>query len=240
MTNTSTYSLILLVLLLFGACKKDDQSIDLTLKLSYGDTPLVMLDEYVFPSGELIKFTRFSFFISDVAASIDGKSSELVEVDFIDLSSSHSSLDNSAVGYTYTLKDIQDGTIESIDLTLGVNSILNKNVPSDFEGQHPLAKPGEYWIAWDSFIFLKIEGIADLDGDGETETNVALHVGSDQVARQVSIPGSDADSYDVNIDLMSIFKTENTTFDIQNNPQIHSLSQIEHANFLMDNFSKAF
>lgn len=233
-------SLILLVLVVFSSCKKDTQNVDLTFKLLYDGDPMVMLDEYTFPSGELIKFTRFSFYISDLAVAVKGTSTEIRDVEFLNLTASHSSLENAREGYTYTLEKIPEGSIDFLDLTLGVSSRLNENVPADYEGLHPLAKPGEYWIAWDSFIFLKIEGIADLDGDGETETNVALHVGSDQVARQVRISSPASNTIDVAIDLESIFSNGNTIFDIQNNPQIHSLSQIDQANFLMDNFSNQF
>lgn len=232
--------MIVLPLLILGACKKDTQSVNLTFKLSYDNEPLVMLNEYTFPTGETIKFTRFSFYISDVNATTDGKASAIEDVNFLNLTASHSSLEDAQAGYVYTLEDVPAGNIESIDLLLGVNPQLNQQVPSDFEGQHPLAKPGEYWIAWDSFIFFKIEGIVDLDGDGDTETNIALHIGSNQAARQVDIPIVGKSAIDINIDLMSIFKSDAVTFDLQNNPQIHSLSQIDLANFLMDNFSKEF
>ncbi len=225
---------------MLGACKKQTQSIDLTFKLTYENEPLVMLNEYTFPTGETIKFTRFSFYVSDVNATTDGQSSEIEDVNFLNLTASHSTLDDAQLGYTYTLDEIPAGDIESIDLTLGVNPQFNQQVPSDFTGDHPLAKPGEYWIAWDSFIFFKIEGIVDLDGDGETETNVALHIGSDQAAREISISVTEENAVDITIDVMSIFNNGSTTFDLQNNPQIHSLSQIDLANFLMDNFSKAF
>ena len=231
---------MLLPLFMLGACKKQTQSIDLTFKLTYENEPLVMLNEYTFPTGETIKFTRFSFYVSDVNATTDGQSSEIEDVNFLNLTASHSTLDDAQLGYTYTLDEIPAGDIESIDLTLGVNPQLNQQVPSDFTGDHPLAKPGEYWIAWDSFIFFKIEGIVDLDGDGETETNVALHIGSDQAAREISISVTEENAVDITIDVMSIFNNGSTTFDLQNNPQIHSLSQIDLANFLMDNFSKAF
>jgi len=146
-----------MLLLSLIACKKGNQSVDLVFKLSYGDAPLVMLDDYVFPSGELIKFTRFSFYVSDLSVTTDGTSIDMVDVDFINLTESHSSPEASSLGYMYSIEEIPAGRLETMDMILGVNSELNKKVPADYDAQHPLAKPGEYWIAWDSYIFMKIE-----------------------------------------------------------------------------------
>jgi len=220
------------------SCGDDERDISLNFKLEFDNEPLVMLDEYTFPSGELIKFTRFSFYISDLTVTSGMISSEVRDVDLINLTSSHSSLAAAKEGLSYQIKDVPDDPESSISLLLGVAADLNKNVPSDFTGDHPLANSGEYWIAWDSYIFFKIEGIVDLDGDGETETNVALHIGSDEASRTAKIAVGDQDNIDINIDVNAIFQDGDDIFNIHENPQIHSLNQIDQANFLMDNFSK--
>lgn len=220
------------------SCGDDTRDLDLNFKLTYEGEPLVMLDEYTFPSGELIKFTRFSFYISNLSSSLGSMSTEIKDVDLINLTASHSNLASALEGLTYQIKDIKEESGQSIDLLLGVDAELNKSIPSNFTGNHPLANSGEYWIAWDSYIFFKIEGIVDLDGDGITETNVALHIGSDQASREVSVPLTSNDNIDLIIDVNEIFQNETSIFNIVDNPQIHSLSQIDQANFLMDNFSK--
>jgi len=220
------------------SCGDDTRDLDLNFKLTYEGEPLVMLDEYTFPSGELIKFTRFSFYISNLSSSLGSMSTEIKDVDLINLTASHSNLASAQEGLTYQIKDIKEESGQSIDLLLGVDAELNKSIPSNFTGNHPLANSGEYWIAWDSYIFFKIEGIVDLDGDGITETNVALHIGSDQASREVSVPLTSNDNIDLIIDVNEIFQNETSIFNIVDNPQIHSLSQIDQANFLMDNFSK--
>lgn len=232
------FSVILICIIGLTSCGDDTKDISLNFKLSYQDSPLVMLEEYTFPSGELIKFTRFSFYISNLAVTSDNLSSEKTDVDLINLTSSHSSVEGAQKGFSYQISDVPDKAGQTIDMLLGVSSELNKSVPSDYTGDHPLANSGEYWIAWDSYIFFKIEGIVDLDGDGETETNVALHIGSDEASRQVSLAIDDSNIIDINIDVNSIFQNGSTVFNIVETPQIHSLSQIDQANFLMDNFLK--
>lgn len=236
--NLKFIACLFIITALMSSCSGDTKDISLNFKLQYEDQPLVMLEEYTFPSGQTIKFTRFSFYISNLSVRSDNLSSEKIDVDLINLTSSHSSLQGAQEGLSYRIEDIPDKADQSLDILLGVSEDLNTSVPSDFVGDHPLANSGEYWIAWDSYIFFKIEGIVDLDGDGETETNVALHIGSNEASRQVSLDIDNSNSIDINIDVNSIFQDGSTIFNIEENPQIHSLSQIDQANFLMDNFSK--
>ena len=99
-------------------------------------------------------------------------------------------------------------------------------MPADHPSGNPLANSGEYWLAWNSYIFFKIEGYIDLDGDDEPETGVALHLGSDEVMRAFDLQNNTGtNDVMIQIDLNKIFGT-NPVYDIVANPQIHSLSQL--------------
>ena len=218
-----------------------DDTMDVTFKftLSYGEEPLVMLEEYEYPSGETLKFTRLSFYVSELEGiSNSGTSTLLKDIDLINLSSSHATIEGADEGLTYTIKDIPSEEFESYAFLLGVASDLNSKAPADYASDHPLANSGEYWIAWDSYIFLKIEGIMDTDGDGEFETNVALHIGSDEASRQIRMSSVDPSNEQINIDVKSIFESNGTLYDLQENPQIHSLFQLDQASFLVENLAQ--
>jgi hypothetical protein len=218
-----------------------DDTMDVTFKftLSYGEEPLVMLEEYEYPSGETLKFTRLSFYVSELEGiSNSGTSTLLKDIDLINLSSSHATIEGADEGLTYTIKDIPSEEFESYAFLLGVASDLNSKVPADYASDHPLANSGEYWIAWDSYIFLKIEGIMDTDGDSEFETNVALHIGSDEASRQIRMSSVDPSNEQINIDVKSIFESNGTLYDLQENPQIHSLFQLDQASFLVENLAQ--
>jgi len=223
--------------LLISSCGEDTSDLDVFFKLEYGDTPLVMLDEYEYPGGQTIKFTRFSFYLSDISVS-DGSESQLIkDVDFLNLTNSHSRPELASTGYRLNLEDISIKDPTDVSFNIGVDPDLNATIPADYSGDHPLAKPGEYWIGWSSYIFFKIEGIMDTTGDGDTDTNIALHIGSDAMLRPVRIDMSESsEEIDININVKEIFENANGLYDITMDPQIHSLHQESQAEFLINNF----
>ena len=238
-TRSVCKAFLFVLIAFFASCGDDSQDVTLNFALNYGGEPLVMLDEYDYPSGESIKFTRVSFYISDLRANTVSNNSVLLEdIDLINLSTSHSTREGAEEGFSFTVNDAVAEDVESYSFLLGVNPELNSSVPADFSSGHPLANSGEYWIAWDSFIFFKIEGILDTDNDGDFETNIALHVGSDAASREISFRSSDSSNESIDIDVRSIFESDGTVYNIQENPQIHSLFQLDKANFLIQNLAK--
>lgn len=229
--------IVIIIGLLISSCGDDTSDVDVFFKLEYGDKPLVMLDEYEYPGGQKIKFTRFSFYASELSVSNESESQEISDVDFLNLSNSHSRPELATTGYRLNLKDITIKDPTEISFNIGVAPSLNATIPSDYSGDHPLAKPGEYWIGWGSFIFFKIEGIMDTTGDGETDTNIALHIGSDAMLRPIKINLSESsEELEVIINVKEIFENSDGLYDIINDPQIHSLNQVSQAEFLINNF----
>ncbi len=221
------------------SCGDDSSDYDVFFKLEYDGEALVMLEEYDYPDGQKVKFTRFSFYASDIRVSNGSESQLIKEVDFLNLTDSHSRIELASTGYRMNLKDITIKDPTRLDFNIGVTADQNATIPANYTGDHPLAKPGEYWIGWESFIFFKIEGIMDTTGDGDTDTNIALHIGSDDMLRFTSVDlSADEDETEVVIDLQNIFSDGDVTYDILNDPQIHSLNQIAQAEFLIDNLQK--
>ncbi len=228
-------------LLFLLACDKDDPQVELEVpfrfQLNYDGTPLQMLKDYQYPDGKTIRFTRFSFYLSEIVLRGEGTSEEVLDVAFVDLSPLHTSgVVNETPSFTVktTIADITN-----VQFNLGLTEEMNQNVPADFASGHPLAKPGEYWLAWDSYIFVKVEGWVDFDADGMAETPVAIHLGSNDVRRAVDFPLSEnTNEITFEIDLRSFFMSDEL-YDIRANPQIHSLSQLPQSVQLADNLMQA-
>ncbi|MDF1697390.1 MAG: hypothetical protein P1U56_16220 [Saprospiraceae bacterium] len=204
-------------------------SIDINIKLQFDGAPLVLFEPYTYPDGKTINFTRCSFYTSDI------KIDEVLidDVQFHNLNVTHSTLDLAMNGYTYTLPNVPTGNYSNLRFNIGVPPELNKMDPGDFPSGHPLAKPAENWFSWMSYIFLKVEGNIDLDGDGNTETGIALHTGSDVALRTIELPVNLIIENDKKIkielvfDLHQFFDGPERIYPIEENPQIHSLSQID-------------
>jgi len=221
------------------SCGDEAYDYDVIFKLEYEGEPLVMLDEYEYPDGRKIKFTRFSVYISDITITDGIDIQKVKDIDFLNLTDSHSSIESSRTGYRLNLENIDINDPTQLEFGLGLNPMQNASIPADYSGDHPLAKPGEYWIGWGSYIFFKIEGIMDSTGDGDTDTNIALHIGSDDMLRSTSVSLSDDDGEkEITIDLLDIFRDDGNIYDITSDPQIHSLNQISQASFLIDNLQK--
>ncbi len=241
--KNSLFALLGLIILL-SSCSEDPKDVQLNFKLKYDGEPLVMLDEYVYPDGRPIKFTRVSFYLSDVQAIDDGQSQEILDVAMINLAESHATMGGANDGYTLLIEDQDIENLDAIRMNIGLTSEQNGKAPNDYDIDNPLSNTGEYWIGWESYIFAKIEGLIDMDRDGTTEKTFALHLGSDEIMRTITFDNinmNESDQYDLNfeIDVKNIFEN-GAVYDIETTPNIHSLNQINQANQLIDNWAQAF
>jgi len=216
-------------------------SLNLNIKLQHNGDPLVMFQPFEYPDGRKIDYTRFSFYASDV--KLDDET--IAEIDFHNLTNSHASLPFANNGYNWQIDFVPVGNYSTLSFNVGVPADLNSKDPGEFPSGHPLAKPAENWFSWMSYIFMKVEGNIDLDGDEEMETGVALHTGSDEALRNISldipaeIKSNETTTVNLVIDLYQLFDGPDRIFPIEENPQIHSLSQIDAVNELSDNLTNA-
>ena len=231
--------LILALAVLFGFGCKKKIDVEVAFQLTYDGEPLVMFQEYAYPDGKKITFSRFSFYLSDFQIK-DGTNSIATEnVDFVNLTNAHTDMAAAREGLLYLSDKFEISTLQEIEFNLGLREDQNDKVPADFATDHPQGKPGEYWLAWDSYIFAKIEGRIDLDGDDELETGIALHLGSNNVMREIQLPVTNmGNKVTLQIDLRDVFEN-GTIYNIAENPQLHSLSQLPAAEELADNISQA-
>ncbi len=220
-----------------GCTKKIDAEV--AFQLTYDGEPLIMLQEYEYPDGKKVIFSRFSFYLSDFQLAGGDKSVALQNVDFVNLTSNHENQSVAERGLVYFSDKIELPALDEISFNLGLSQDQNTAVPADFATDHPQGKPGEYWLAWDSYIFVKIEGRIDLDGDDDPEAGIALHLGSNNVMREIRIPVNGmGNKITLEFDLKNVFEN-GSIYDIAENPQLHSLSQLPAAEELADNISQA-
>jgi hypothetical protein len=229
--------------ILLQSCTKDGQGIEtnIRLQLTYNGDPMVTQRNYTYPDGKTFVLTKFSTYMTGLSTQSDIGEQQIDDVRLINMTETLQSEQTSAQGILIYSGKIKGNSIDQIHFNLGLTPEQNSTVPADHDPGTPLAMAGEYWLAWKSYIFTKIEGWIDLDGDGMAETGVALHLGSDQAMRSFRVfpPSSDNSEITIQIDLARIFDQEGKIYDIEANPQIHSLSQIEALRELSNNLEKA-
>lgn len=215
-------------------------------KLNYDETPMIVLENYVAPEGYDIQFTELSFYISNIML-YDGQSwSTIKDIDRLNIGRENVTEIDALAGYDYEIPFVNIGSYEAIRFSIGVPGNFNALDPSDFTQGHPLSLSGEHWLAWNSYIFSKLEGKIDENDDGDFETGIVLHLGSDEAFRtkEMSIPIdinlNETTTINLNIDLKRALTNESgEAYDLTGNPQIHSLEQMDLINNLADNLIKA-
>ncbi len=225
--------LVLLSLLMLSSCGDDDKKLDMNFQLTYDDQPLVMFQEYEYAEagGIPIEFSRISFYISELKMTVDGQEELFKEVDYIDLTESHSTLAKAEEGYTYDIGSTT-GDATAVSFNIGLTAAQNATTPSDYPSSNALSRTSEYWSGWGSYVMIKIEGNMDVDRDGVKEKGIALHLGTDNVMRSTS--GAYTDDLTISLDVQKIFNC-GEIFDIVETSAIHNLNQIDKAEQLADN-----
>jgi hypothetical protein len=181
------FLLLLPFILLSSKCKKDDViagSIALNIKALYDDKPLIINKIYDY-KGKKMRFTKWRFFASNIygprqliagslqAPGLDNNTSLFDFSELIDSSTAQK-------GITQTISSI-GGTSEKFNISIGIDFIKNMQKPKDFNSSNPLSDAGNYWDDWNSYIFSKLEGLMDKDGDGKFETGITIHTGGNEV-----------------------------------------------------------
>lgn len=184
----------LIVLLLIGslwisACNNGNETpaevldgdVRLTFKADFKGQPLLMYDDtYDYEAGMALRFQLFQFYIShlslitEMADTING-GEELVDialVSFKDVTSQQLA----EQGIVLEIKEVPAGTYKGIKLGIGVADDFNMTQPGDYAAGHPLSD--NYWTAASGYIFSKIEGNADLNGDGDFSEKLTFHTGA--------------------------------------------------------------
>ena len=164
---------------MFSACKDDDNTngtVELVFKLKYGNETLQMFNNYTYPeTGQKLFFSRFSFFLSQVALSDGTTFTDIHDLSYHTLTNSHTGATNAAKGYSYSIADVKPGTYKTLKFGLGVPEESNNKTPAAFPSSHVLSQQAEYWSTWSSYVFTKTEGQIDFNNDGTPEEGFALH-----------------------------------------------------------------
>lgn len=206
------YLFLLLAAAFLSSCNDDQPdtpstSVNLNFKAAYNKSPLVMYQAFDYPSGNKIRFQNFNFFVSNITLLGEGDTEDymLSEVEYFDFKDN---LDLAAAEkpLTRTYENVPLGTYSGVRVDFGVPASLNNADSGKLPSSNPLRQEfaSHFWSDWNSFIFMKSEGIYDLNGDGvfnQSDMGFEHHPGTDQVLTSVT-------------KLKSFTLAENTSFDL--------------------------
>jgi len=196
-------------------------------------------------NGNPIRFSKINFYLSDL--TLGGR--EIIDVTFVDLTETHTSEEAAQTGSVLNFSKIPVGAYNSLELGIGVSADLNRTKPSEYATSHPLGtdNSAEYWEAWNSYIFVKIEGQYDSDNDGFDADDVAFayHVGQDEFYKKLSnkldlelnIVADEQTDIELRLNIKELFTTSNG--DLLDLAAHDPNNQSEEMRLIMDNFRTA-
>lgn len=246
------FSILLIAFLSLTSFSCDDNNntateVDLEMNFtgSFGTAPLLMYDrDYDYQSGMDLKFQLFQFYISDVKLLKDTKSQDnavdLAEIELVSFGEIQSD-DAAAKGVSINIQNVPVGSYNGIQLGLGVAPDLNASQPGDYTPGHPL--DNHYWSWARGYVFTKIEGNADLDGDGVFEEKLTFHIGENDYFRTLTIEQNieikEGAKLSFNVDLEKVLIDAQGAFlDFSKVSQDHT-NDANIATFIADNLGTA-
>ncbi len=241
------------------ACKDDNQpttptsSVNLNFKAAYNGDPLVLYKAFDYPSGNQIRFQNFNFFVSNITLLGEGSTPDhlLSEIEFFDF---EDNLDLAAaqVPLTRNYEKVPIGNYRGFRIDFGIPASMNNADAAKLPPSNPLrqAFASHFWSDWGSFIFMKSEGIYDLNGDGvfnQSDAGFEHHPGTEavlfSVTKQLPIAVEKGQVFDLNLeaDVYKIYVNNGAALDLANpdNRNTQELSDMPLAVDLMSHWEQA-
>ncbi|MDX1943256.1 MAG: MbnP family protein [Saprospiraceae bacterium] len=251
MKKYSLFTILSSLLLMSVDCEREETpleqtgTLELNFKGSFGDESLMMYaKDYAYEAGMKVKFQLFRFYLSDISVArstfeYNTIISDVEIVDFKDIQSDAAAQN----GFTVRIKNVPIGNYIGLNMGLGVSPKLNKTQPGDYSSSHPLS--GNYWSWALGYVFTKIEGNADVDGDGQLTDKLTFHVGGDsyyrnkEFSKSFNIKEGETTRLDFEVDLQRVLVAAPGDFLDFRKVTIDHTNNVEVATFISDNLKEA-
>lgn len=211
------------------ACEYPILSLDVNLNV--GNQPL-QYDQVYQINGVATRFSTVQLYLDEFRVGMNN------EMDMLD-----ANLLIKPSQTTYELGQITAGHKHMLMFALGVDSSQNFLDPATYDASHPLAPkaPSMHW-SWNSgYIFLRIDGEVDTNGDGTPDEILELHLGTMNMYTPVMLEAhADADMVDTRINLDIDIAQLFDGIDHQNERVTHTMDNMPLAMSLRNNFMKLF
>jgi hypothetical protein len=223
------------VLAPFYACKHEpadtpaEGSLSINWKAVYGGAPLVLFQDYPYPiDSQLFRVTTaLHFFVSDIRLLQGTNEVKVKDIDFIDFKTVCQTVEASQNGLTkFVTNKVPPGNYTGIRFGIGVAPVYNAKSPEDFPSSSVLSNGDEYWRAWNSYIFMKIEG-RNTNAAGSV-SGFTFHSGLDVLYRTctinkpIKITANEASVVTITFDVLKAFTDGVTTVDIRATPDMQN------------------
>ena len=220
-------------LFVVSSCDKEPEieivgNVEVNLKANYDGEQFMTQQEYVYTSAINVKFTEFNLYVSNISLlefENSTEETELAEVDFVNLSFTTDQATEAAAGYDLSTKKVPSGTYRAVKIGFGLPADINRTSPGDYGNGNALATSTHYWASANSYVFSKIEGFSDNNGNGIFEASedegIRVHLGQDEVyterilfpSEPIVVEEDGTVNLSLNIDVKKLFEISDITYD---------------------------
>ncbi len=231
--------LLLMFTIVMGCNKEDNKTttkLDLVLELRYDGSPVSGPQRwYAINDSVEMQFSKVSFYLSDF--KLENESESLDMVDVLHVSFLQNTSGDVVRETEQTLRfEVPSGDYSSLSFGLGLTAAQNATLPANHEAGSAMSLTSEYWPAWQSYIFTKIEGNFKLHDSSPGAST--LHTGGNDTYRilewndGLSFRGGEVREIIIPIDLKEILKD----YPLTEAPRLHQLEQLPYMNTIADGF----
>lgn len=186
-------ALWLLIVVVTGfQCQKDNidgpGEVEMVFRAYWEGQPVVMNTAVAYPGDVSLRFAELDFLLSNARLlAADGTSYPVGAVHLINFTESARDAAGAEQGFRLTVKDVPAGQYVGLVLGIGLDAATNATRPQDYPSLYPLGVAGNrYWEAWSSYIFSKLQGLADMDQSGVYNKPFAYHAGGTPLYRELT------------------------------------------------------
>jgi hypothetical protein len=228
------FILCALALVAFSQCKPDPQPTkgQLNLRFTAKDqaSPLVLFRKYpTGTAGDSVEYQLLNFFVADIQLLRNGQDPiSIKEVGYLDFSADLNETQASQ-GHTLVIDSVPVGEYTGIKIGFGLSPSLNATEPGDYTTASPLGDGGNYWTAWNSYIFSRVEGRLFRNGQS-TPIAFLYHSGVDgsyqirtyTFAQPLSIGAGSSSALSFSLNVRNLLFGSQNPIDVAANPVSHS------------------
>lgn len=216
-------------------------TLNMNFKAIYANKPLIINQIYDY-NGKKVQFSRLQFFLtSDINyfTQTTSQSDRIPTANLVNFTDLDDSL-KAAKGVLLPML-VPSGVHTSMNFDIGISKTLNAKTPKNFIFPDGMADNGNYWEDWKSYIFVKLEGKIDKDGDGTFETGITLHTGGDdalktlQFTKNYEVQNLKTTSVDFELNINELVKN----IDLTTVNSTHQVGSTAVMKVMMGNFQTA-
>ncbi len=227
--------LLSVLFVLFLGCDKEELdrngTLELVCRAHWDGTPIVIGEPLAYPLDMALKFYELDYIMSNVRfTNSEGVVVQLKDIALVSFTENSTTPAGATAGQSFTFVDLPSGSYNQFAVGIGVDSVRNATKPQDYTAGHPLSiGANRHWTPWNSFIFSKLQGLADVTQIGSFVHPFSYHSGGTALYREVTfnkdirIEGGKKTKLVLDLDVRKLLqKADGTWWDIESLSGAHT------------------